>query len=788
MALLKLLALLLTTAAGEKFSEDLPGTAVTASLIQSSKTAVHPIAHPEPEEEGSAISQELGTDVVGDALEPTDHGSGALTHEAEEHHSDGYKSLLMFFGALLLGSSLLIVLERKFPSVPYTVAMFMAGVVFACWHYTRSTDSKFSWHSWFRSVEMWEAINPHMLFYTFLPPLIFSEAMKLDVQLAKKCFWQIFLTACPGVVLGTALVGTASYYVLPYDWSWSVCFTFGSVLSATDPVAVVALFNTLGVSPRLTMLVSGESLMNDGTAIVIFSLMLKLALGASLDAYSVATFFAHMTLTSVVVGGAIGFLTVGIIGLCSQERFHSDAMIQVITTLCCSYLAFFLAESEASCSGVLSTVSAGFVVACYAWPLFSSFETIEVVWETVEFVGNTVIFFLAGLLFADSIFENLGLITWRDFGWMLVLYAMLIAIRAAMLCILWIPLNKVGGSLDWREGVAMCWSGLRGAVSLALAIVIDEEPGISTQMGGRIMFHVGGIAALTLLVNATTAAPLLRYLGLAKTSKAGEAKLASFAEHLSEVAGREVATIKKGTDVRLAGANEEMLRVMVPALQVSEKAPELSSADAETEQTYREAFLHGVQHQYWHDISIGVVPRRSDSARILLNSVQEGMAQAWESLNDWESVSTGLEKRSCLSVMAGSMLFSGEEMDLTMQKVYCVTCFLRAHEKAREELPRFFKGTSLTVQQLVDKESKAQCQEAEKLLASLPADSVELGRTQMAARKILNHNLQEVEHLKERGMVAASEAAKLSHDVHNALRDLLSRKNSEWLDMKTAKA
>lgn len=291
-------------------------------------------------------------------------------------------------------------------------------MVFACWHFSRTPTSTISWHTWFRSVEKWESINPHLLFYCFLPPLIFSEAMKLNVRLAQKCFTQVFLLACPGVLLGTGLVAAVAKYLLPYNWSWAVSLTFGAVLSATDPVAVVALFSTLGVSPKLTMLVSGESLMNDGTAIVVFVLMLKAVLGASLDATSVLTFFGHMSFSSIVFGSLIGLAAVAIIGKCAEERFHSDPLIQVMITLCCAYLSFFLGESELATSGVLATVSAGFMVAYFAWPRFVSTEAIEIVWETVEFTGNTVIFFLAGLLFADTLLDSVGIIQAADFGWL----------------------------------------------------------------------------------------------------------------------------------------------------------------------------------------------------------------------------------------------------------------------------------------------------------------------------------------------------------------------------------
>merc|ERR1719428_1078469 len=137
--------------------------------------------------------------------------------------------------------------------------------------------------------------------------------------MVSECVWQILILACPGVLLGTVMTATFAVYVLPYGWDWPIALVFGSILSATDPVAVVALFNTLGVSPQLTMLISGESLLNDGTAMAVFALMLKVVLGAQVDAWSIGVFFAHMTLTSTLWGIVLGIVVVFFVGLCADE-------------------------------------------------------------------------------------------------------------------------------------------------------------------------------------------------------------------------------------------------------------------------------------------------------------------------------------------------------------------------------------------------------------------------------------------------------------------------------------
>merc|ERR1719230_1553977 len=104
-------------------------------------------------------------------------------------------------------------------------------------------------------------------------------------------------------------------------------------------------------------------------------------------------------------------------------------MIQVIVTVACGYLAFFLAEEQLLASGVLATVASGFVVAYYAWPRFVSRETVHIVWEAIEFVGNTVIFFLAGVIFMNTVLERWSLISGADVLFLLILYVGLTTIR-----------------------------------------------------------------------------------------------------------------------------------------------------------------------------------------------------------------------------------------------------------------------------------------------------------------------------------------------------------------------
>merc|ERR1740138_1302534 len=171
----------------------------------------------------------------------------------------------------------------------------MEGLIIAVIQAIKRHYGKVVWSSFDKAVALWATADPHLILFIFLPPLVFGEAMSLNVSLVKACFKQCMLLAGPGVLIGTFLTGVAGKFVLPYGWDWNTCLLFGSILSATDPVAVVAIFNSLGVSPRLTMLISGESLFNDGTAYVVFQLMMDVCQGVQPTISQVVAFFLRMT-------------------------------------------------------------------------------------------------------------------------------------------------------------------------------------------------------------------------------------------------------------------------------------------------------------------------------------------------------------------------------------------------------------------------------------------------------------------------------------------------------------
>ncbi|CAK0790086.1 unnamed protein product, partial [Prorocentrum cordatum] len=300
------------------------------------------------------------------------HGSEGH-EEAHRHHT--FPLLAFVLGTLGAGVTLQVLQERVLTAVPYTCMLFILGMVFSAIHFFRPDKDHIVWgKTWYDSIELWEHIDPHALFFTFLPALIFADAMKMNGKLIEKVFGQVFILACPGVLFGTfATAFFVKYVFAVYEWPFTLCLLFGAICAATDPVAVVALFNTLGVSPRLTMLVSGESLLNDGTAIVLFQVLLGLVTGKEeLSMAYVVVFALKTVLAACMLGVVVAAASQLLIYTTAESKYHTDAMIQVTVTIAVAFLCFWYAEHELQASGVLAVVFAGGVFSVYAWPRFAS--------------------------------------------------------------------------------------------------------------------------------------------------------------------------------------------------------------------------------------------------------------------------------------------------------------------------------------------------------------------------------------------------------------------------------
>uniref|UniRef100_A0A453DRD9 Cation/H+ exchanger transmembrane domain-containing protein n=1 Tax=Aegilops tauschii subsp. strangulata TaxID=200361 RepID=A0A453DRD9_AEGTS len=443
--------------------------------------------------------------------------TAAAAMETEEPGSPSPDDAVLFFGvALVLGIGSRHLLRGT--RVPYTVALLVLGVALGGLEYgTKHGLGKLG-----AGIRIWAAINPDLLLAVFLPALLFESSFSMEVHQIKKCMAQMVLLAVPGVVISTVLLGAAVKLTFPYDWNWKTSFLFSGLLSATDPVAVVALLKDLGASKKLSTIIEGESLMNDGTAIVVYQLFYRMVLGKTFDAGSIIKFLSQVSLGAVALGLAFGIASVLWLGF-----IFNDTIIEISLTLAVSYIAFFTAQDALEVSGVLAVMTLGMFYAAFAKTAFKgdSQQSLHHFWEMVAYIANTLIFILSGVVIADGVlqdnihFERHG----TSWGFLLLLYVFVQISRAVVVGVLYPLLRHFGYGMDIKEATVLVWSGLRGAVALSLSLSVKRasdsvQSYLKPEVGTMFVFFTGGIVFLTLILNGSTTQFLLHLLGLGKLS------------------------------------------------------------------------------------------------------------------------------------------------------------------------------------------------------------------------------------------------------------------------------
>lgn len=383
---------------------------------------------------------------------------------------------------LLLIVSLVAIVVRRW-SIPYTVILVLVGLFI-------SLQRPFEFH-----------LTPELILALFMPPLLFEASFHLRFDQLRRNIKLILLFAVPGVILTTLLVGGILTFVgvLPL----ALAFVFGALIAATDPIAVVALFRLVGAPKRLSVLVEGESLLNDGTAIVVFNIMLAFALKGQFHAATAILDFLRVSAGGLIIGLILGWVVTFIIARVN------DHLIETSLTILLAFGSYLLAE-QFHFSGVLAVVTAGLVAGNLGSRGMSPTTRIVIFnfWEYVAFIANSLIFLLIGLeinlprLLAD---------------WKIILWAV-VAVLAARFFVVY-GMSALLGYFGWESIRArwrpiLAWGGLRGAISLALALSLPAALGEQGELLRTITF---GVVLFTLLIQATTMRPLLSILNIIKS-------------------------------------------------------------------------------------------------------------------------------------------------------------------------------------------------------------------------------------------------------------------------------
>jgi monovalent cation:H+ antiporter, CPA1 family len=424
--------------------------------------------------------------------------------------------LQTIFGAsaLLAFAVLLLPLARRL-RFPFTIMLAFAGILLGGTTLALDDLSIPIVSNLFVALDSVE-ITLDLVMYVFLPALLFESALGIDIRRLSDDIAPILFLSVFGVLIVTLTVGLALNSLVGHGLI--ACLLLGTIISSTDPIAVVSIFKSVGAPKRLTMLIEGESLFNDAAAIVLFSLLTGMLIGTQ-EANLLVGILAFF---KVFLGGVmVGYLMAR--ALCWVFRWLGDIPIAKNTlSISLPYLCMILGESYLEVSGVMAAVTAGLVVASVGRSALppSNWKTLQEVWEQLGFIANSMVFLLMGLA-VPAVLMEFGR---TELAQLIGLAFIVLCARVFIMFVLLPLMSRVNFSahVSTRYRMVMCWGGLLGAVPLALALAVMKDEQFPAELQAFIGLLATAYVLFTLFMNGTTLPLLIRILKLNRLSRTDE--------------------------------------------------------------------------------------------------------------------------------------------------------------------------------------------------------------------------------------------------------------------------
>lgn len=521
--------------------------------------------------------------------------------EGGEHGASTTPLFFVIF-ALIIGAATRHLLKKS--PVPFTVLLFIFGLALGAFARFGPGEIDIAITS-IRTAPVTDAlswaahIDPHLLLYIFLPILIFEAAFSMDTHTFRKSISNALILAVPGILIAlflTAAIALGMQAIgLGLDgWNWPIALMFGAVVSATDPVAVVSILKELGANKKLGTLIEGESLLNDGTAIVIFMVFLGAATGVEAE-LSPFVQFIKVAAGGVVIGWLFGrFVNYWI------KKVFNDALVEISLIVAASYLTFYVAEHFFHVSGVLALVTLGVIMASSGRTKISPAveHFLHEFWELAAFISNTLIFLIVGIVIAIRVnFTPDQLLN------LLLLYIGIHVVRALIIATLYPIMTRLGYGISKKYAYVLWWGALRGAIGLALTLIVAEESALDPTVRDEFLFLTSGVIMLTLVVNATTMKWFVAKLGLTKDKPIKQLMLQEVNATIGSSIEKTVGKLKK--DRYLRGVDWDVVNEFIP-----KNDGNISSIPVEQEivvSEMRRRVLLKEKDSYWRQFKNGTI-------------------------------------------------------------------------------------------------------------------------------------------------------------------------------------
>ncbi len=382
-------------------------------------------------------------------------------------------------------------------------------------------------------------LNPQLLFLVVLPPLLFSGGWTTDWYEFKRNFGAISTLAVGLVIFTTVVVAVLAHQLAGFDWA--TAFILGAIVSPPDAVAAESIFERMAVPRRIVAIVTGEALVNDGTALVLYRFAVAAAVSGAFSLFHASIAFVFNVVLGIVFGLVIGATIEFVMRLLARFDVVDPSVANVVILLA-PYAAYLPADAL-GISGVLSAVTAGIYVSRRSQTIFSPEGRVigSAVWSVTLLLLNGVVFLQIGLILpriVRSLAPSLGTYAWL---------ALIVSIAVIVVRLVWVfPVARLRRMIpgvakrdplpSWQSLLVLGWSGMRGIVSLAAALALPFRDATGAPLAGRseIIFITLCVIVVTLLLHGLTLGPLIEWLGISETDTRRAQEMAIRVQALQE--------------------------------------------------------------------------------------------------------------------------------------------------------------------------------------------------------------------------------------------------------------
>jgi len=694
---------------------------------------------------------------------------------------------------LLTMLAVMIVYEiRKTIRIPSSLMLLMAGVFLrTAGVYIGAVKG---------AVTLWDDMDQWPVLLILLPALIFETAFTTDWYTFKRELWQILILASSAVLVSSILTAFSIIYILGYDFTWSEAILLGSVLSATDHVAVVSQLKEVNAEHRLETLIQSETLLNEGSVMVIFFLMLNSITGQSVDGIGVTLFFR------LAIGGFGLGLAFGIVMTSILKRIVNDMLLETNLTLITAYLVFYTAEATVlHVSGAIATVTFGLYMSAYGKTLISpSVEhTVHSFWHIIGKNIEALIFVIAGILVGRYLYNNE--ITWNDTGLMFSLFVILHVVRGLVILIHYPVLKRIGYGLNWKEAIVLTVGALKGTIAIALGLIVYRSEEVEKDYRIICLFFSVGISALSVCFDSIIVLFVVRYLGLSSFSSVQEHMLLQVTSSILEETEQQQKIAKRRQQLadwdkvkKVAGPINLLTRVMRSTKTGSallKKHPEETSSKKLLERFFdklqftqedlecemRRRYLTTLKGLYWHEFEKGQC--FGTTAIILIGTTNISLDSYMKPLNDWkhaeDMVYGGLFTKvlsKMLRLPCVGKLFHNFFYEHLMIAYDVASTFIHCHKEAKDLIETMCFDADEETMDLIFDEHKEQVKKAKEFVETQINDNfpevISHVQTKKAAYTLLYFQRKTAEECFEEGVVDTKERNIIIEAVDSSMKKL----------------